>query len=947
MATNKLGTLVYDLIADTKGFQQGVVSSRKEVTALKKVFLESRTPVEAFGIQMQGMQKLIESGARPVNMFSRSIADLAVKTKGGGREARAFVESLRQQASQIVQSVGHYRVLSKEDRERVDRLRAVARAIEREVDMQRNAIAEKLKAARQSAEADKQAKQQAIEAKRESDRRAEALKRESQALAEKARHEARVEEIQRRQRQAARQAGARMTEQQQASSLALVRRELEKTITPQQKLVTLASTARAEYAKGNITQQELVAIQRRVVAGLREINPELQRERDRIAAVNSQLQERIKREREIANLLQRRRQQATEEGRRASQQVEAERLNRVRAELNAMITPQQRIARSIADAREERRLGNITDKQFLQLQEKAKLALRQLNDQMVPYGQVVERTRGRIEKFGEGMALQVAALAKQISAISAAYAVLSQIRQGIAGALELGRATKEFEIFTGSAQTAMALMSGLRNLAAETPLTMGASTQTVRTLLQYGVAQNQVLDITRRIGDISGGSTERIQRLALAMGQITGNGRLMGQELRQLVEAGFNPLSIISKQTGLDMMELRIRMAEGRISAEDIRKALTTATSEGGRFADALKRIGEETPAGQLLKMRGELEKLRDDFFVPLTIVLGEFAGKTTASVRAARQFARTIVELQQSSNKFAKQVGKDVVLISKVFGTFGSLGRIFSNTLGFMIQIEDTVKEIEQARIEAAEAEKEAISEVDKSISERIALLRREREELQKGKEEFLILDYIRQGASDKYIEQLREELRLTKEAREEDEKRAEAKKKAERMAQQAQDDLKSAEQDRIKRAREIFDAVMGEASPLQTLQAGLQELKGLEDILDLGTIKKAREQLFKEFQEAETDKAKESQDATAAAKGSVEEFELLKQMDRESVAERRHKEAIDAAADIKDAVEEGNRDRKTTAEDLANAFSEAMPESLASPRFESGSYGGSFSIN
>ena len=421
----------------------------------------------------------------------------------------------------------------------------------------------------------------------------------------------------------------------------------------------------------------------------------------------------------------------------------------------------------------------------------------------------------------------------------------------------------------------------------------------------------------------------------------------MGQELRQLVEAGFNPLSIISKQTGLDMMELRIRMAEGRISAEDIRKALTTATSEGGRFADALKRIGEETPAGQLLKMRGELEKLRDDFFVPLTIVLGEFAGKTTASVRAARQFARTIVELQQSSNKFAKQVGKDVVLISKVFGTFGSLGRIFSNTLGFMIQIEDTVKEIEQARIEAAEAEKEAISEVDKSISERIALLRREREELQKGKEEFLILDYIRQGASDKYIEQLREELRLTKEAREEDEKRAEAKKKAERMAQQAQDDLKSAEQDRIKRAREIFDAVMGEASPLQTLQAGLQELKGLEDILDLGTIKKAREQLFKEFQEAETDKVKEAQDATAAAKGSVEEFELLKQMDRESVAERRHKEAIDAAADIKDAVEEGNRDRKTTAEDLANAFSEAMPESLASPRFESGSYGGSFSIN
>ena len=72
-----------------------------------------------------------------------------------------------------------------------------------------------------------------------------------------------------------------------------------------------------------------------------------------------------------------------------------------------------------------------------------------------------------------------------------------------------------------------------------------------------------------------------------------------------------------------------------------------------------------------------------------------------------------------------------------------------------------------------------------------------------------------------------------------------------------------------------------------------------------------------------------------------------MLKQMDRESVAERRHKEAIDVAEDIRIAIENGNKDRKTTAEELANAFSDAMPESIASPRFESGSFGGSFSNN
>lgn len=96
----------------------------------------------------------------------------------------------------------------------------------------------------------------------------------------------------------------------------------------------------------------------------------------------------------------------------------------------------------------------------------------------------------------------------------------------------------------------------------------------------------------------------------------------------------------------------------------------------------------------------------------------------------------------------------------------------------------------------------------------------------------------------------------------------------------------------------------------------------------------------LFREFADKEVASLEDAKDATAAARGSVEEFELLKQIDKESALERRHQQAIDAAKKIADKVDEGNRDRLTTAEALAEAFDDAMPESISSGSFDSGTF-------
>lgn len=901
MATNKLGTLVYDLVADTKEFQQGLVKAGKPLTALKKLFIESRTPIEHFGIQLQGMQQMIRDGAGPLNMFSRSIADLAMKTQGGGRVAREFSQSLREQASAIIATTGQYHALSQADKDRVGRLQAAANAIEREVNLQRNSAAEKLKNKRALEQETAAAKQADAEQKKLTQEREKQIAVEKRQADLRAAHEQKILSIRAKARAQAKAQGAAESNRIEARNLAAVRAEIEKSITPRQRLVELMSATRAAYHASQITHNQFLTVQARVIKQLREINPEYIKERNNLAAINAQLKERAERENQINNILNQRRRAAKTKAKGEAESFEAERTGRVRSMLEQTITPAQRLARTMGDIREEFRLGNINQKEFNTLQKHVRNEYVKAKNALIPYGEVVEKTRGRLERFGEGMALQVAALARQISAISAAYFAIAQVRRGLSDALELGRSIKEFEIFTGSLQTSHALIAGLRDLAAETPLTMGASTQTVRTLLQYGVAQDQVLDITRRIGDVSGGSTERIQRLALAMGQVTANGRLQGQELRQLVESGFNPLSFIAKETGQDMLELRIRMAEGKVSTDDIYDALRAATSEGGRFADQLNRIGEETAFGQIMRLQGAVEKLRTEAFMPATVVLGHYASKTLTIIEDTRKFGRAIADMRKSASGVIRQFARDFELIAKFAGLQGMAGSLFSKLLIGIVDIEEAAKEMEEAMIEASENENVAISEVDKSIEKRIATLRREREELELGKDEFIIADAVRQGASEKYIQKLKRELELTRKVREEDEKRNEVARKAKKIISERDENEKwwkdwmrdrRGQPQMLETAQQFADSIK---TPFDKLVEQLRELRGVAHILDKATMKAAERKLRDEFIEQEMRKERLGPTA-AATRGSVEEFRLLQQMSGQGqeAADRRHKEQM-----------------------------------------------------
>lgn len=159
---------------------------------------------------------------------------------------------------------------------------------------------------------------------------------------------------------------------------------------------------------------------------------------------------------------------------------------------------------------------------------------------------------------------------------------------------ELKQSQIQFQTLANSASEGDALFQQLKNYANVTPYVNAQINKGAVTMLAFGVAQDKILPGIQMIGDIASGNADRFEALALAYAQSQAAGKLMGQDLIQMVNAGFNPLQEISRKTGVSLAVLRKRMEEGGISSQMVEDAFRSATSEGGRFNGMMNKMSQE-----------------------------------------------------------------------------------------------------------------------------------------------------------------------------------------------------------------------------------------------------------------------------------------------------------------------------------------------------------------
>lgn len=70
---NSIGTLRYDIVADTSKFTKGVVATRSELALARRAFNETRTPVEQYSLALEKLDKAHESGKLETEVYRRAV----------------------------------------------------------------------------------------------------------------------------------------------------------------------------------------------------------------------------------------------------------------------------------------------------------------------------------------------------------------------------------------------------------------------------------------------------------------------------------------------------------------------------------------------------------------------------------------------------------------------------------------------------------------------------------------------------------------------------------------------------------------------------------------------------------------------------------------------------------------------------------------------------------
>lgn len=164
--------------------------------------------------------------------------------------------------------------------------------------------------------------------------------------------------------------------------------------------------------------------------------------------------------------------------------------------------------------------------------------------------------------------------------------------------MDADKTAVSFNVLTGSMEKGSKLLGQINRYADDTIYDRLGTQEAAKTMLGFGVSLENVMGDLKMLGDVAMGDKQRMSQLALVFGQVAAAGKLQGQDLLQLINAGYNPLLDISALTGKSVSVLRDEMSKGNISFEMLRQAFQRATGEGGKFYNMTNAIAE-TPYGR------------------------------------------------------------------------------------------------------------------------------------------------------------------------------------------------------------------------------------------------------------------------------------------------------------------------------------------------------------
>ena len=270
-----------------------------------------------------------------------------------------------------------------------------------------------------------------------------------------------------------------------------------------------------------------------------------------------------------------------------------------------------------------------------------------------------------------------------MTAVSAPLAMLAA--QGINYNKQLETySTNLTTLLGGSKEKADELLNDLKEMASTTPYQTSGLIKATQTMLSFGMSVDDAKKSLQAIGDIAMGDSQRMDSLTLAFSQVQSAGKLTGQDLLQMVNAGFNPLNEISKMTGKSVSQLKEEMSKGAISAEMVSQAFQHATSEGGLFYQGMEK-GAQTTAGKISTLKDNFNELLGSLTENLLPIFTKLVEKLTSIVQwfsklspGVKTVIGVILGLAMALGPIVSFIGTIITLVGYLTTAFGALNLTF-----------------------------------------------------------------------------------------------------------------------------------------------------------------------------------------------------------------------------------------------------------------------------
>lgn len=262
----------------------------------------------------------------------------------------------------------------------------------------------------------------------------------------------------------------------------------------------------------------------------------------------------------------------------------------------------------------EKENGTVTKEQKTRISElekalgEARTKAAQLKAEQIDLKTGLKETTKELKNHKSGISsvsTEMNKLKTMITGFIAAYGGKKLWEMLIGSNAEMEQYTTSLEVMLGSTEKASAMIAEMREFAAKTPLTLDNVISSGTMLMSYGVDESNLIGTMTKLGDLASGNAEKMDRITLAYGQMLAKGKVTGEELRQMTEAGVPLQTALAESIGVTGEEFSKMVSKGEVGIDALNKAITELTTGDGKFAGMMEK--------QSQTMQGMLSTMQDN----------------------------------------------------------------------------------------------------------------------------------------------------------------------------------------------------------------------------------------------------------------------------------------------------------------------------------------------